>query len=164
MSTIFSPSACSWKPPNPWGKCLSHSKREKKGTIGGDEHQAGGAVKGAVLARRIASSWWRTSICSPLHFSKGCHASPLFRKNFLCNFHKELLWAAHQLTDLHGHLFIFSLGRMEVFHLPGVLLRSLIAQRESDWGRSIQFALVMRQLDRDTTAITFARRIVPRSN
>lgn len=30
MSTIFSPSACSWKPPNPWGKCLSHSKREKK--------------------------------------------------------------------------------------------------------------------------------------
>lgn len=147
------------------GKMSLSFQKEKKSTIGEDEHQAGGAVKGAVLARRIASSWWRTSICSPLHFSKGCHASPLFRKKkFLCNFHKELLWAARQLTDLHGHLFIFSLGRMEVFHLPGVLLRSLIAQRESDWGRSIQFALVMRQLDRDTTAITVARHIVPQSN
>lgn len=35
MSTIFSPSACSWKPSNPQGKCFSHSKR--KNTIEKDE-------------------------------------------------------------------------------------------------------------------------------
>lgn len=72
MSTIFSPSACSWKPSNPRGKCFSHSKgksaREK------DEHQAGTAVKGAALALLNESFWWRASICSRLHFSKRCHA------------------------------------------------------------------------------------------
>lgn len=35
-----------------------------------------------------------------------------------------------------------------------LLLRSSIAQRESDCWRSVQFALIMRQLDRDTTAVT----------
>lgn len=35
-----------------------------------------------------------------------------------------------------------------------LLLRSSNAQRESDCWRSVQFALIMRQLDRDTTAVT----------
>lgn len=38
------------------------------------QHQAGTAVKGVALARRNESFWWHTSICSLLHFSKGCHA------------------------------------------------------------------------------------------
>lgn len=164
MSTIFSPSACSWKPPNPWGKCLSHSKREKK-----HNRRRWTSSRGCSQRRSIGPPH-RELLVAHIHlfafaFFKGVsRLAVISKKNFLCNFHKELLWAARQLTDLHGHLFIFSLGRMEVFHLPAVLLRSLIAQRESDWGRSIQFALVMRQLDRDTTAITFARHIVPQSN
>lgn len=67
----------------------------------------------------------------------------------LGNFHMQLLGSACRLADLHGHL-----NKMEAFHLPRFLLRSSIAQRESDCSRSVQFAVVMRQLDRDTTAVT----------
>lgn len=74
---------------------------------------------------------------------------PSIISKFRSNFHKELLGSARQLTDLHGHL-----SKMEAFHLPGFLLRSSIAQRESDCSRSVQFALIMRQLDRDTAAVT----------
>lgn len=67
----------------------------------------------------------------------------------LSNFHVELIRSACQLADLHGHL-----GKMEAFHLPRFLLKSSIAQWESDCWRSVQFALIMRQLDRDTTEVT----------
>lgn len=80
-------------------------------------------------------------------FQKGVVLSIISK--FRSNFHKELLGAERQLTDLHGHL-----SKMEAVHLPGFLLRSSIAQRESDCSRSVQFALIMRQLDRDTTAVT----------
>lgn len=80
-------------------------------------------------------------------FQKG--VVPSIISKFRSNFHKKLLGSARQLTDLHGHL-----GKMEAFHLPGFLLRSSIAQRESDCSKSVQFALIMRQLDRDTTAVT----------
>lgn len=70
----------------------------------------GGAVKGAVLARRIrellvahihlfAFAFFKGGVTPRRYFGK--------KKKFLCNFHKELLRAARQLTDLHGHLFIF---------------------------------------------------------
>lgn len=42
------------------------------------EHQAGIAVKGVALARLNESFWWHRSICSLLHFSKGCRAFRYF--------------------------------------------------------------------------------------
>lgn len=147
MSTIFSPSACSWKPSNPWGKCFSHSKR--KSAIEKDEHQAGTAVKGVVLARRNKSFWWHTSICSLLHFSKRCHAFRYFKISMQFS-------QGTPLSSVPADWFAwppFSV-KWRCSTCQAFFWEVLIAQRESDWERSIQFALIMRQLDRDTTAIT----------
>lgn len=146
MSTVFSSSACTQKPSNPQEYCFFRSKKKK--ATKKDLHQAATAGKGAVLARHNEFLWRQKSNCSFLLFwEKG--VVPSIISKFRGNFHKELLGSARQLTDLHGHL-----SKMEAFHLPGFLLRSSIAQRESDCSGSVQFALIMRQLDRDTTAVT----------
>lgn len=69
MSTIFSPSACSWKPSNPQEKCFFHPKRRSAIKT---KHQAATAVKGAVLTKR--SFRRHTSVCSLVHLSKRSHA------------------------------------------------------------------------------------------
>lgn len=109
-------------------------------------HQAGAAGRGVILAQHTDFFWRHKSSFPFCIFLKGVMPS-IISKN-LSNFHKQLLRSACQLADLHGHL-----NKMEAFHLPRFLLRSSIAQRESDCQRSVQFALVMRQLDRDTTAV-----------
>lgn len=71
MSTIFSPSACSWKPSNPQGKGFFHS--ESKSTVEGNELRTSSSD---YSQRRSISFWWHTSICSLVNSSERCRAFP----------------------------------------------------------------------------------------
>ena len=88
MSTIFSPSACSWKPSNPQGKCSSHSKKQK------------GTIEESELVTSSGDRSQRRSISPPqpelfggthpsVHFcifQRGVSCLPLFRKFFYAIF------------------------------------------------------------------------------
>lgn len=114
MSTIFSPSACSWKPSNPQGKCFSHSKR--KNTIEKDELIT--SSSDYSQRRSISPLQWELLVAHihlfTLAFFKevSCLRYLEIPMQFL---YKELLGAPHQLTDLHGSV----CNTVEVFHLPG---------------------------------------------
>lgn len=148
MSTIFSPSACAWKPSNPQGESFWTAQKEKRN-------------KDEDIKRRLQSKarYQPTGASGDAHPSaRGRVAQRPVTPSAISNKKKNPFPAIftrkprerRQLTDLHGLVF----SGMEVFHLPGFLRRSLIAQQEADWRRSVQFAPIMRQLDRDTTAIT----------
>lgn len=149
MSTIFSPSACSWKPSNPWGKCFSHSKRKKR------NRKRWTSSRDCSQRRSISPPQWELLVAH-IHlftfaFFKEVSCLSVISK-FLCNFSqgtplsKRASWLICMAT-------FFSV-KWRCSTRQAFFWEVLIARRESDWERSIQFALIMRQLDRDTTAIT----------
>lgn len=69
MSTIFSPSAGSWKPPDPLGKCFSHWKGEKLRERRWAAHiKRRLQSKRGISRRRCSVFVWHTSICSCCSF------------------------------------------------------------------------------------------------
>ena len=125
MSTIFSPSACSWKPSNPQGKCSSHSKKQK------------GTIEESELVTSSGDRSQRRSISPPqpelfggthpsVHFcifQRGVSCLPLFRKFFYAIFTRSSPrsgvpadWFA---WPPFFFFFFFFPVKMEVFHLPG---------------------------------------------
>lgn len=159
MSTIFSPSACSWKPSNPWGKCFSHSKRKKR------NRKRWTSSRDCSQRRSISPPQWELLVAH-IHlftfaFFKEVSCLSVISK-FLCNFSQGTPLSKRASWLICMATFFFS--KMEVFHLPGFLLGSFDRSAGIWLGEIHPICADNETAWQGHNGNYFARHIVPQSN